>query len=418
MNDPNPKTSDAQAGSARRILTWLSDYAWLMAGCLFVLVAVRSGADRAEDTGMRENRKRIEEMPRTDRERLQHNQTEFQKLNDQEEKRLRELHEAVNRDEHLNRTLTAWHNWLATLTIEQREEIFQAKNHRERMDAIHRLRQDEHGRRGPPGRHMLDPQLFRSQKQPVRFTPEDYQAMLKVAARWCDVPVEPERDDPKAKLSHHALIVTRLLDRVFPGWDQPGDPRQSRSRPDMPRELRDDLVAVLSDPVVQRAFRDRPEFPQGASPGAIQSMMLMSFFARGLFEETRKVAGVKPLTEDERMAAYLRLPEKARLEFDRLPREQFDFRIRWVTTLKSLDGETSERLGRLTSLFERITSRRPGGGQGQGRRPPEGDGQRRPGDRPPGRFGEGRPGDRDRPPFRGDGDRPPGNQPRNDAGRE
>ena len=122
----------------------------------------------------------------------------------------------------------------------------------------------------------------------------------------------------------------------------------------------------------------------------MQNIMLLSFFARGLFEETRRVVGSEPLSEDYRLAIYLRLPPNTQQELDRLPREAFNFRIQWIAMRQSLGPDIGGRLERLTRLFERLNNRRPGGGQGPGRR---GDGNNDPrgdGDRPPGRPGDGR----------------------------
>lgn len=399
MNNPN---NGSEAGSSRNALTWLSDYAWLVAGCLFVLVAVRSNSENAEDADMRRNRERIEAMARTDRDRLRHNQSEFQQLTAQDERRLRELHNAVSSDERLERTLSRWHDWLATLTIEQRENVLSAKTPQERMEIVRNLRREQHerSRRGEwPDRRMQEPPWARG-KQSMRFRPEDYRAMLNVAARWCQLPTQHEKRDARSELSHHILIVTTLLDKSFPIWDQlPGSEtdgqRSFRNRPEMPASLRDQLINAIEDENTRRMFRDRTEAGRSSpQQGAMQSVMLMTIFARGLFEETRRGVGSQPMTEDDRLAIYLNLPPETQREFDQLPSEAFKFRIQWIAMRQSLDRDTAVRLERLTKLFERMNNRRPGGpGQNPGRGP-DGNDQRRQGDRPPGASGrfEGTPG--------------------------
>jgi hypothetical protein len=408
MSNPILNPNEASAGPGRRFLTWLSDYAWLLAGCLFVLVFVQSGSDQAEDASMRENRERIEDMPRTDRERLRHNQSEFESLTADEEKRCRELHNAIAQDDKLDRTLSAWHNWLATLSIDQREKIMRTKDTAERIKLIRSVHDQERPRRDWPGRRMFDGQWGRGPKSSVRFGTQDYEAMLQSAGRWCEIATEPTSRDPKAILAHHVLIVTELLDRVFPGWDRfgsPNGPRMSRPRPEFPAELRDSLINAIRDPAIKRMLRDRSDSEQSA---ASQSFMLMSFFVRGLFDEARRLVAQQRPTEDDRLAIYLKLPEEKRAELDRLPREFFNNRIQWMSMLKTLDPDTAHRFDRLSNLLERMSSRGPGSGQNPGRRP-EGDGLGRPGERPPGRFGEGRPGQP--PPFEGRGNGPPRDPP-------
>lgn len=397
---------------------WLSDYAWLLAGCLFVLVAVRSSAEQAEDASMREHRQRIEEMPSTDRERLRHNQSEFESLSTPEERRCRELHEAVSQNQKLDQTLTAWHNWLATLSIDQREKILQTTDPSERIKMIRSYREQERSRRDWSGRRTFESQWGRGPGGPVRFSPQDYLAMLQVTARWCEIPIEAPGSDAKSVLADHVLIITEMLDRVFPGWDRLGTgdgPRGSRSRPEFPPELRQGLVSVISDPALQRMLKERPDFGQGGAgrgAGTSQNLMLMSFFIRGLFDEARRLVVHDQLSDDERLAVYLGLPEHKRAELDRLPREMFKFRIQWISMLKTLEPEAAGRFERLSRMFERIY-RKPGSGQ-PGRRP---DDPGRPGERQPGRAGDRRPGDGPGEPlFRGNPDRPPGDPPPRDGG--
>ncbi len=417
MSNPIPNPNEASAGPGRRFLTWLSDYAWLLAGCLFVLVLVQSGSKQAEDASMRENRERIEEMPRTDRERLRHNQNEFESLTADEEKRCRELHKAIAQDNKLDRTLSAWHNWLATLSIDQREKIMRTKDTEERIKLIRSVREQQRSRRDWPGRRMFDGQWGRGPKPSVRFGTQDYEALLQTAGRWCEIPTEPTSQDRKAVLANHVLIVTELLDRVFPGWDRtgtPNGPRMSRPRPEFPSELRDSLINAIRDPAIRRMLRDRPDSEQSA---ASQSVMLMSFFVRGLYDEARRLVAHQRPTEDDRLAIYLKLPEEKRAELDRLSREFFNYRIQWMSMLKTLDPDTTQRFDRLSKLLERMSKRSQGSGQGSGRSQ-EGDGLGRPGERPPGRFGEGRPGEP--PQFKGRGNGPPGDPPprsRNDGDR-
>lgn len=387
--------NNSETGGARRVLAWLSDYAWLLAGCLFVLIAVKSNADRAEDPDMVANRKRIEAMARTERERLRHNETEFLQLDAQDERRVRDLHEAVCENEKLEKTLDRWHNWLATLPLDQREKVLGAKTPQERMEIVRRLRQ-EHGRRGGwQGGHMPEAPWSRS-RQPTRFRPEDFKAMLRIAAKWCELSAEPEQSDPRSVLAHHILIVTTLLDETFPNWDeppQPNGPRFGRGRPEIPEELRRRLISSISDDNIRRMFTERVEGGRpGQTQGTVQSIVLFSYFARGLFEETRRIVDSEPLSEDDRLAIYLKLPEQVQKELDRLPRDAFNFRIQWIAMRKSLGPDIGGRLERLTQLFDRLNNRRPGGGQNPGRR---GDDNEPRGDnRPPGRpgFGQRPPG--------------------------
>ena len=391
MNNPNNNSETSDVGN---VVSWLSDYAWLLAGCLFVLVAVRTSANRTEDEEMRQIRERIEAMARTDRERLRHNQSEFRQLDAQEERRLRNLHKAVCENEKLEKTLDRWNNWLTTLPLEQREKILAAKTPQERIEIVRQLRQGRHGRRGWHGGHTQEPPLWARSKQPTRFRPEDYKAMLRIAAKWCGLPVDPEQPDPRSQLAHHILIVTTLLDETFPGWDQtpePGASQFGRNRPEIPAELRDRLVGVISDENIRRMLGERVDGRPVQQQGAMQNIMLLTFFARGLFEETRRAVGNAPLSEDDRLAIYLKLPPKAQQELDRLPREAFNFRIQRIAMQQALGPEAGAGLERLSLLFERLNNRRPG--QNSGRRGEGNDGRDK--DRPPGRPGFGK-----RPPGR------------------
>jgi hypothetical protein len=340
-----------------RILRWFSDNRWYLAGALVVVIMARSEAKRAETPAMKRNRQAVEEMSRVERDRLQHNQQQFEKFSRQEVQRVRAIHDSAQNDPQLDETITQFHSWLATLSLPERENLLRTSNPEDRLHIIRRLQAKVEP---PPSQRDLRPTLdtaTRTQFANLRVPLHDYQQMMRAGAEWVRLPSEPANKTSLGQLEHHASVLAAILDKILPGWRTAVSRAGNRPRPIFPDELRKLVLSKLSDPNMRRAITGRP--------ANTQNMMVMTLLARGLFDETRRVAvSLKP-TDAELDRVFQNLPETRRKAIGNMPKEMGNRYLQQMWVTRRLSPKAGESLSRLWSLFDKVLNRPPNG-QGNG----------------------------------------------------
>ena len=352
-------SNDGEAVSAKpnRILKWFSNNRWYLAATLVVLLMARSEAKRAETPAMQQNRQTIEEMSRVERDRLRHNQEQFEKLSRQEVQRVRKIHDAAQQEPQFDETISQFHSWLATLSLPEREKLLATTNVEDRLQLVRRLKANPEPQ--PPGqdfRPALDTAM-RNQFASLRVPLHDYERMMKAGAEWVKLPSEPASKTSLGQLEYHTSVLAAMMDSILPGWRSASSRAGIRPRPMFPDELQKFLLEQLSDPGVKRAIEGRP--------ASTQNMMVMTVLARGLFDETRRVAVSLNPTDDELDRVVQNLPEARRQAIDNVPKELRDRHLQQMWVARQLSPDAGQSLSKLWSMFEKLLQRPPGG-QGNG----------------------------------------------------
>jgi hypothetical protein len=335
------------------VFRWIGSNRWYLAGALGVLMIARSEARRAETPVMQSNRQAIEDMSRVERDRLRHNQQQFQKLSKSELKVVKAVHEAVQSDSGLDNTVTRFHAWLATLSLSQREDLLATSQAEDRLQVVrHLLTAAE----AVPHDGEVDPELDAANRVPysnLRISLPDYERMMLAGAEWAKLPTTPESNSPLDLLELHVSTLAALMDRITPGWRVAVSRPGNRPRPMFPDELRRVLFEQLSDSNLKKMIQDRPAVQQ--------NMLVMTLLARGLFDESRRVTrSLRPTAADiERV--YESIPEDRRKLLDSMPKEFADRHLQQQWISRRLSPQASESLTRLTILFDRLMNRPPTG---------------------------------------------------------
>ena len=343
--DSPSRNGDTVSKQPDRLLSWFSDNRWYLAGAIVVLMIARSEAKRSETPAMQRNRQSIEEMSRVERDRLRHNHEQFQKLSRQQVERVRTIHAAAQKDPQLDRTISEFHSWLATLSLTEREELLATSNVEDRLQTIRRLKAEAETPSTSQGFKPSLDNATRNQLTNLRVAPRDYERMMRAAAKWSELEVSPTAKTQLGLLEHHSTVLAAIMDKVLPGWRMAASRSGNRARPIFPDELRLVLLEQLTDSNMKRVIQGRPP--------TTQNMMAMMLLARGLFDETNRVAQSLNPTGDDLERVFQNLPEAHRKFIGDLPEEIGDRFLQQIWVTRKLSTDAADSISRLWSIFER-----------------------------------------------------------------
>ncbi len=328
-------------GRMARLRTFVKEEAWLLAGCLIVLMMVRSGARDAETREMREHRRAIEKLSQTERDQLRHNHEQFRQLSREEVGQIREVHRSVSDDETLDATLVAYHSWLASIPLERREEILRESDTRKRIALIEDLQR--HGRPPGPTTGPNPPDGIASQFR--RMQPLSVRDFESVMAKWLGMPERPSDSTPESILRYHVTIIDRVAERMKK--ERPSDRPGPDGRPPIvfPEELR----KLVFDAVSERDMKIAIMRSSSRSPMAIPVLIVHSIVS---IDVKRVIAHRATGTDDPLGEIRKQAPPRMREMLDAMRPEQREFRLR-MFWLERYDRELSVRLNRYTERMQR-----------------------------------------------------------------
>jgi len=314
--------TDEAAHETPRRFAWLFEHGWLIAGGLLVLVLVPAEVDKAETATMRANRERIAAMPRSDRQRVEFNLAEYRKLTPQQRQEVQSLHHDVEQNPELHATLTAWHQWLAGLTFEDRENILQTTDPAARLALVRQVIETTtaSGSRSEPASRSGSSLASRNFRLPAAVV--EFNALMTVIAEHLDIPAISEDAALQARLKHHASVVAELLQQRVrrPNSSNDGATRPfERTRGLFPAELRRQLIAALPDEERRQTILNQGEVEQ--------QRWLAQIVIAGFYRELQIVMQQLKPNEETLLALYLDLPEDQRKTLEELPEEQFARRL-------------------------------------------------------------------------------------------
>jgi len=353
--DSPSKDGEPVSEKWNRILSWLSDNCWYLAGMLVVLMIACSEAKRAEPPSMRQNRQAIEEMSRVERNRLRHNQEQFGKLSRKGVQRVKLIHNAVQNNQRLNKTIVEFHSWLATLSLSEREELLATVNVEDRMQIIRRLKMKAESLPSKQESKSASDRDTRIQFADFRVSSHDYEQMMMAGAKWIKFAAEPGNRTALGQLEYHSSVLAAILDKILPSWRTANSRTGDRPRPMFPVELRKVLLSKLSDSKVMRTVTGRT--------ANTQNMVVMTSLVRGLFDETHRVAVLLKPTDEELDRVFSDLPDNRRKGIAGMRKELGDLYLRQVWVTRRLSPKAGESLSRLLSTYDKLINR-PRNGQG------------------------------------------------------
>jgi hypothetical protein len=229
-----------QVSVAGRLRQFWTECGWLTLGCIFVLMAVRSEAEKSETTEMKAHRQHIANMTQTERDRLEHNQEQFRQLSASDKEVVRSMHESVTNDENLDQTLAGYHHWLVTLPPNERNRVLTAAPE-QRLREIETILNaapvedwnvGNNGPDRPTGRFQI-PFWMRGSRGPV-FPPAEFEALVDAIAEWLNTDFHPPGDSQLAVLRYQVNVIDAMVARVaFAARNG----RIDRERPVIPEQL-------------------------------------------------------------------------------------------------------------------------------------------------------------------------------------
>jgi len=347
------KDGEPVSEKSNRILTWLSGNRWYLAGTLVVLMIACSAAKRAETPAMQKHRQVIEEMSRAERNRLRHNQEQFENLSRKGVQRVKQIHDAAQNNQRLDKTIAEFHSWLATLSLSEREELLATVNVEDRLQIIRRLKTKAEL---PPSKQEFKPAMdmaTRTQFANFQVSLQDYERMMIAGAKWLNLPSESANKTASGQLEYHSSVLAAILDEILPGWRTTMSRTGNRPRPMFPDKLRKDLLAKLRDPNIRQSISGRTV--------NMQNMMVMTLLVRGLFNETLRVAFFLKPTDEELDRVFKSLPDDRRKSIAGMPKELGDRYLQQVWVTRRLSPTAEESLSRIWGTFDKLLNRNPNG---------------------------------------------------------
>jgi hypothetical protein len=353
-NNAKSKQTDA----ASRFGQLWAEYGWLTIGCLFVIMLVRSGVDKSENNEMRANRKHIADMTRTERDRLEHNQEKFRKLNATDKERIRSLHKTVSLDTNLNETLDAYHRWLGGLSPVERERVLKAPP-KDRIRIIEQIKRkpvdfgpnDNHkdkdyqdaNRPDRPVSRFQAPLWMRSRGGPV-FPDHEFAELVETIADWLHADLKPSGDSRFPVLRYRVLIIDMMVTRVQRAAK---GGRIDKDKPIIPEQLIQRIAQSLSTRTsskVMPQLRNQPTVFLQTIVRTLGAQMQLAMESDGPTPaELERVSG---------------LPQFKRREFDNVDnatRKTLQTRM-W---LEHEHGDIMKAMQRITSVMNQNKPQRP-----------------------------------------------------------
>lgn len=356
-SDPIENGTEPELSRLARIRRWFGENLWLVIGCFVVLMMAPSAARDAETREMGENRARIEAMTQTERDLVLSNFESWQKLRKNEREPLREMHEAVAKDENLSRTLDNFHTWLASVSsdsYEFRDRLLKEADPQKRMRMIEGHL--GHGTMGPakmnPGMTDGPDMLVGLQRGPSLFG-SDFEEVMSVIAKWAGAPVAPTGRVPVTMLKYHVDVINRAGEKLRNMKRSPSEPVR------VPEEVVEDVLAAIAN----EDRRDEIAFLVGDDPQALVMLLLRSI----RLEDVRRIAMTNsPMLEEY----YQSMPLSRRKFLDRFSGKERVMRLAWMWVEDKVPGamDTMRRYLRANGQ-PRPQIRRPFNQNPNGKRP-------------------------------------------------
>lgn len=311
------------------------------------------GAGEGTTSDLAANRARIAGMTALERKRLETRADRFDRLEESERSRLRDMHEAIAGDPELEATLATYRTWLATLTPLQRDALRAETNPQDRLAMVQRYRDEQRederrrfhwpgrgGPRGGPPRPSVDP----AELEPI------YTVLL-------DGLDEADRKTVEAAESPLVRHL-RTVQLHWRKWFRAQQPRNRERWPDS-KTLAAIVAALPENSYVRGELEEEDELDDRR--GRLAGFLMGNVF-RELSTETQKRAP----TDEQLFDFYTGLPDQDRDDLVGLPPDDFQNELR-----KRYAMESMKDVPELKSVMQLLGNLRFGGrpqfgGRGRG----------------------------------------------------
>lgn len=349
----------------------------------FVLTCVVQAADpKPVSDGFQQ----VEKMSQLERDRLQRNLAEFQKLTAEQQAHYRDLHVKLEENKatggSLSSLLQEYSAWLTTLTPNQRDDLNRETDPAKKLALVRRFKEEQEYRPEPTPNDTSEEPIADMRRMRQGWGPlggpllsrSELAAVMQVIAK--DAGRDREKPGDESVMKYYRELLKTSIEST------PGGPRDWPSP-----NLQQKIEQAIERQDLRRQLNFRPEMKR-----EMLAKLLLGSVMNLAFEELRS-----SLPNDTDLQKVLESLERdQRDEITRLPREEGNRRLMMIY-FKNKGDESPKRLNefhrQMQQLFELLgVPQRPPG-------PPGGDGPRQ-------GFGPGPGGPRDRRPEGPDGGRP------------
>jgi len=208
---------------------WFRHNAWLVIGCVVVLMVVQTGTKDAESPPKSGLEQSLSGLDQAERDRLKSRIQAWNQLQAPEQASIRKLHTAVMNDQELADTFENYHAWLASLPGDPdavRNELQSEPDLQKRVRIVSRYLDQEHNagsdpqmRPDPTDRYPSAEGLTPRQTPPAGFVMrgpvlngQEFVSAIEIIAEWCAIP-EATHGRSMTDIFEYQLNVLVNLDR-------------------------------------------------------------------------------------------------------------------------------------------------------------------------------------------------------------
>ncbi len=243
------EATSARQPSARPV--WRSWW-WIAGAGLLVLSTpfLFSRPANARHEEQKARRQKIENLSAAERERLERNFEQFEKLPAQQKAELRLLDEAVQNDQGLKNTLNEYESWLTTLSPWERADLRKAKTNKEKLEVVETIvaeqRQQAEERRQQELEYQkqIKENLAKFQgprPQGVRLTDEELSRMLAVLDSHVGPGFHQHPHKPPGSPAYQMQLLASVLEDRYLNHNE-----EAHDQP-LPAKLIEEMIAQVSD---------------------------------------------------------------------------------------------------------------------------------------------------------------------------
>lgn len=371
----------------------------IVAGFILGALSV-APASAADPKSIDDSFRQVEQMSRLERDRLQRNLSEFNKLSPEQKAHYRDLHQKLEENKttggSLSSLLQEYSAWLTTLTPSQRDDLNRETDPARKLALVRRFKEEQEYRPeptppGPNEEPIADLRRMRQRMVPFAgplLTRNELNAMMQIIAK--DSNLDFEKAENESALRQYRDLIKSSIENT------PGGPREWPSP---------GLQLKMEQAIERQDIRRMLNSKQDMKREYLVRLLMGSIVNQG-FEEMKSTLP----SEADLQKVLETLEQGQREEITRLPREEARRRLAMVY-YKNRGDDSGRKLGefqrQMQQMFELLgIPQRVPGPPGEGPRPGFG----------PGPFSPGQFGPRDGMPDRPEGGRPEGGrggEPRN-----
>jgi len=278
-----------------------------------------AAADEPPHAELERRRKDIEKMTEVERDRIKRNFDDYRKLSSEKKADLKELHERVEKDEELHKTLQEYNEWLSKLSPGQRDDLRKESDPARRAKKVAEIREEQQRQErsgfspGSGPRFGSGRMAWSKWIDSFGLASNDLKAVMSVWEQAAQNVLNPEQKQELQSLAglHRYVFVIRETIRFEPSrGGGPSSPPKFLTD----QKLIADMIAAISNAEKKselQALHDQPDRQRGR---------LMAGIAVGIYKEIDSKKPSAAILEE----FFKTLDGKKKDEIYRAPADQFE----------------------------------------------------------------------------------------------